>query len=1477
VLGRVPIAWAATVLLFATVVQAIVYRYASNWQLERPRLTALLAFASVAVALYAALGGAWQRGRTNLQAVLGWSSLAASIAATGLLAAVAPATSATPLAGHLAWLAVIWLVLGALGRWPVLLIASQAALVLAIMCGVTAAVENREWYLAARHPWLDPWFLEAQGIALVGYCLLMIAVRRQWNKVSNSDAAGWPIAKTVEIGLVLLLAAIATYAVLPGAAQELEPLEAARGTAPAVRVVTPIENFEMAGIAHARAGDRGGWALLAAVAMLMSAGLWERRSDWRIVGLVVALVAVCALLAARWEPDVAVASALRWLTAGFFVAGSAAIWMLNPRSAISAAEMPGFGRIARDYMVATIVLVYVVIGTYVFQAALWRAGLARGTEWMWPYALVWTLAAGAAALLVGGATRATQHMQQSWRLHARDVLLLLAGAPLVILLTFAVARALDQHPIVGPEPTSWFRRIGWDVSYGVPLAVIGLALVGHAIRDRSSRFAFAAGLLFNTVATIVVLMRLARGGGSLDAAAWITVAQVNAIVAGAVALAWMAAVHVAEFLRDSDHKAETFRGSHSSGEVHVSEGSNSRLGETRLHWPLLLVTQVALATALCGAFLVPSVVNLALRPANFTWAGTADGVLGWLAAALATTAAVWMNRRRTISQAGCGIFVAALIALVALTATRWDTGNWLAYHTLLVGSCAAAWLLPVATRAANRAVGNDAEASGPLVWSALPARLFAAAAVFLAFVELFNRPGGLRWGLGIPWWPIAAFVAIAARNVWIAWHELRPGFIWIAGILFNIAMSTWWEETGYRLTGSTGELTQFLEFLWVNVLAVASMALVSVWVGRRYNLSRDNEVAPPRRIAFHRFAAWAIVVVLLGTTAAGLIADLFNESFAVSLPLAWTAWLAAAIVALACNWDPAVRWPVACLYCVGLVGVGMFLDGLDFQAPMFHWALTLALAAYSLATSAMWSARERLRAVAMKLGMPTVEIAGTDISETGGTEFRRNSVTWEGSGHGWLVPMNLLLGVAVLLLVVWIETSMERFTERMVAAYAVGAQAIALGLLARGTVRTPLQYLALVWGVLFAVAFGWAWLRPDFPAPWLHRLVVTVAALAVMVVVYGFGLVKFLRRENEWTRAAARLMPPLAGIAVALILCVLGIETAAFLRGAAVPIHPAASMAIILALVGLAAAALVAALVPGRDPFGLSERGRTVYVYTAEALAALLFLHIRVTMPWLFRGWFLRFWPLVVMLVAFVGVGLGELFDRRRQRVLSEPLQNTGALLPLLPALGFWILSSEVHYSLLLLSIGVLYAALSALRQSFLYGMLAAIAANGSLWYLLYRGDGLGLFEHPQLWLIPPALSLLAAGYINRERLSAEQMAALRYFAAIVIYVSSTADVFINGVAEAPWLPAVLAGLSILGVLAGILLRVRAFLYLGTAFLVVALMTIIWNAAIHQQRTWILWVAGIVTGVAIIALFGLFEKRRDDVLRVVEQLKHWEA
>jgi hypothetical protein len=43
-----------------------------------------------------------------------------------------------------------------------------------------------------------------------------------------------------------------------------------------------------------------------------------------------------------------------------------------------------------------------------------------------------------------------------------------------------------------------------------------------------------------------------------------------------------------------------------------------------------------------------------------------------------------------------------------------------------------------------------------------------------------------------------------------------------------------------------------------------------------------------------------------------------------------------------------------------------------------------------------------------------------------------------------------------------------------------------------------------------------------------------------------------------------------------------------------------------------------------------------------------------------------------------------------------------------------------------------------------------------------------------------------------------------------------------------------------------------------------------------RRWTWIWWIAGIVTDLAILVLFGLFEKRRDDAKALVEKLKSWE-
>jgi hypothetical protein len=300
------------------------------------------------------------------------------------------------------------------------------------------------------------------------------------------------------------------------------------------------------------------------------------------------------------------------------------------------------------------------------------------------------------------------------------------------------------------------------------------------------------------------------------------------------------------------------------------------------------------------------------------------------------------------------------------------------------------------------------------------------------------------------------------------------------------------------------------------------------------------------------------------------------------------------------------------------------------------------------------------------------------------------------------------------------------------------------------------------------------------------------------------------------------------------------------------------------------------ALSPKHEPLNLSERGRMNYVYAGEMMLGLLFMHIRLTMPWLFTGFFQQYWPFVVMAIAYVGVATSEALRRRQVLVLAQPIERTGVFLPLLPVLGFWVIQSKVDFSALLFVVGGIYGLLSILRRSFVFGLLAAIAGNGGLWYLLHRTDNYQFLQHPQLWLIPVALSGLLAAYLNEDDFTEDQMAGIRYMSLVMIYASSTADIFVNGVAESPWLPLALAALSLAGVFSGIVFRIRGLLLLGSVFLLIAIITMIWYASVNLGWTWLWYVAGIATGATIIFMFALFEKKRAEVLRVVEGLKDWD-
>jgi hypothetical protein len=387
-----------------------------------------------------------------------------------------------------------------------------------------------------------------------------------------------------------------------------------------------------------------------------------------------------------------------------------------------------------------------------------------------------------------------------------------------------------------------------------------------------------------------------------------------------------------------------------------------------------------------------------------------------------------------------------------------------------------------------------------------------------------------------------------------------------------------------------------------------------------------------------------------------------------------------------------------------------------------------------------------------------------------------------------------------------------------------------------------------------------------------------------------------------WVAVARRLGGPLGCLAAVFLALVMIQEAFLWDRELGkTPMELPAVIVVAVALGVLIGGALTFALSPTRDVLKLSERGRTIYVYAAEILLVLLLVHLRYTVPEIFPpvG---RFWPFAIVAVAFAGVGLSELSQRWGLRVLADPLQRTAILLPLLPLAAFLIrplkdvrdaagdavsgagtwtrfidnLPDDYRqHAAIWFLMGLLYLIVALTRRSSNLALIAATVANFGMWVLLGHHGQLGFMTHPQLWLIPIGVIVLFAESLNRERLLPSQSLALRYAGILLIYISSTADMFIAGLGGNVLFPIALALLSVGGVLAGILLRVRAFLFLGMTFLFLVVFSQIWHAAVDRAQTWVWWVSGIVLGVAILTMFALFEKRRNEVLKMIDELKRW--
>lgn len=838
--------------------------------------------------------------------------------------------------------------------------------------------------------------------------------------------------------------------------------------------------------------------------------------------------------------------------------------------------------------------------------------------------------------------------------------------------------------------------------------------------------------------------------------------------------------------------------------------------------------------ALFSAFSLLAIAAVRLFSDPWTKSALADsfgGVAGLLAVILPMLAyarirGIKLDGLRA-EQFGAGLL--ALGLLLVCVVSRFTAGGWIAYHALMMMLNATAWLM-LATR---RSMEN---------WIAA-----LACAITAMILRGASSPGE-------PWWTVGFSLSICLLFAGLSVASRRRGFVYLSGAALNYAATRIYFWT-------TPVLMDYLAGFWdVNTIALALPAIG--WLAFELKLSsREAAKQAPSSIApFHRVAARISVglLIFLLLSLWFLEADRIGQSTGRAL-LNWLALASVVALLTSCLWDRENGYALRGLYGAGLITAGMILLSFNPSAEVAAVSVAAALSLYALAASALWRYRESLANFASSLR----------ISVSGSVTARFSS---------WLNMANVLLGLAAYAITFVIVMSFESLWQRLIAATVSIAIPISLALLAGASRNRRLTIANCVWmSLVSAVLWGWAWLSPVAGLQVINRAAIVMVIAEAALLGYRFIIIRKLANENEWRRGIKAQLPIVAAVGLLALAVTLSAEASNYVAFRNAMMSWPVIVAVFAALISLFCACIAFALSPGRDPFNLSERGRMNYVYGAEALTVVTLLHARLTLPWFFGGFFLTWWPLVVMLLAFTGVGLGEMFRKRGKLVLAEPLERTGILLPLLPVIGFWVIDSSISYSGLLFLVGLFYGALSVMRRSFTFGILAVFAGNGGLWKLLNGVEGYGFYQHPQLWLIPVSLSVLAAARINRDRLTQEQMTMVRYATLMMIYVSSTSDIFINGVSESPWLTMALAVLSVMGVIAGLMLRVRAFLFLGTAFLLLSVLTMIWTASVNLNWAWLWYVTGIAFGALIILTFALFERKRHEMLKLVEQLKQWQA
>lgn len=1003
--------------------------------------------------------------------------------------------------------------------------------------------------------------------------------------------------------------------------------------------------------------------------------------------------------------------------------------------------------------------------------------------------------------------------------------------------TIATVMLNGPEALGGPLKPSWLGDLRKDVSFGVPIAILVATFLIYAISEKRSLLAALGSTVFQYVVVLAIVLLALSPNPKLASVWFVNILQTVSLGMTGYGLIWF-------WARDRI----------GGGEIKWLYGAG-KLKQLDIHTILNLV--------LIGSLMVLILQRYFSYPTNSAgWITSVGGPLGVASIALATllVVLVWRESLDQIVPWAVGFLGLSVSAIGATLVDRYTEGAaWQAYRVISLGTAVTVVVqLIVNAYRDTRFWKAAAKPWGNVPWFA-SWNTTSSMTVLGAVCVLFSVRGLLGDVEGF-WLNFACLSAVLAATIaygWIYYSNL--------GAVVSVALTILWVSMFCELNpmgwfGGPGTA--------VLIIQAAVVVLAICWVVVYLLLRASRRPTPPRRFVW--FPNWTGLLVGVWLLGLGVLEHLAQEfGKGVFLENVWIQVITGASVLLLAIqlWNDRAKFRLVSRF-IAAVGLGILVAALigesassfGGQSDAFGFAASLlSMGVVGLFFSSLWAWRKPLTRTLAQLRVPRLVASVRQVERQ--------------------LPIHLIVLSLLVLLLVWPAIfALDARLLRYMMAFSPMLLAGSIGILSETHRRRWLQMVFLTLLVVSAIILSWAGLSLEqMTGDTLEVVSRLLMVLAFGVFVNGVLVTRWVRHGDRWISSFRLMTVCLSGLSLATLCLCLLLQWSSFDPVGGSGLAPVSVVGSGMMVLGMIAGLIVISVLPAHDPLVLPMSGRKAYIYLAQAMLVLLGLHLYLGMPWLLKLGVLKYWPYVALAISFGGIGVSSLLQKRKLEVLSEPLFNTAALVPLLVSIGFWMVRSESDAALTLLASGLIYLTVSLMHRSLIAGALSVVLGNLALWTFYQKMPQFSFFEHPQLWLIPPALSVLAASQLLRERLTPTQLGLIRYVSSFVIYLSSTGEIFIQGLGQSLWPPMVLAVLSLAGMAAGVLLQVRSFLYVGVMFLFMSMVAMVSHAHRQFDHIWPWWAFGICVGALILVGFGLMEKRRNDLTALSRKLKQWDV